>query len=320
MYEKSEEVKKIFLLLFLMSCFKSNVSEISHFRNTLFNNVFLSHKIEIDQNFVNTQQVIDRPFNTWQSIITFEGSSDNKIIKYCLNLKISPSEGGTSKLSLNQISSNSNCNESYGEGLVSLDRLSKVSFFLFNEDKTIFSGKMSAYTLTIKFSRNSKDEIIKIALSNADLNNLKGPKNDISYTRYSTFSVPGKNMGLKLSRVSNKASYDFKKWVGEFTDNYQDRTSKICHQFAKNCIEITANICNDCKYGFYEVLDYNCPQGRTKYCGKSNCGQRGMPACLSGMERLKKESVEVCYENSPYGICQQGLNTFCDENHILICL
>lgn len=113
--------------------------------------------------------------------------------------------------------------------------------------------------------------------------------------------------------------------LGLFNDNYRDSTAKRCHQVDSNCQNIMTHQCNSCAFGHYEVIDHHCPQGGSKFCGVNRCGEQGQPACVRGevaATRLLKEGqiLNWCSQGSPAGFCQQGLETHCDGNGVLICL
>ena len=113
--------------------------------------------------------------------------------------------------------------------------------------------------------------------------------------------------------------------IGNFADNYRDSSAKLCHQVDANCQNVVSYQCNTCAFGHYEVVDHHCPQGGSKFCGVNRCGEQGQPACVRGevaASRLLKEGeiLNWCSQGSPAGFCQQGLETHCDGNGVLICL
>ena len=104
-------------------------------------------------------------------------------------------------------------------------------------------------------------------------------------------------------------------------DSYKEGTALACHRVDGACRDVLPNRCHLCRYGYFEVVDYSCPQGGTKFCGLEQCGMRGHPACglgLSWVHGVFKETP--CRDNSPAGFCLAGLHQVCDENNILICL
>ena len=112
--------------------------------------------------------------------------------------------------------------------------------------------------------------------------------------------------------------------MGKKNDRYIDRNAILCHGFDENCKEVKKFECERCRYGWYEVSGYNCPQGRRKYCGRNLCGQRGAPACVRGesvltMELRSKRGLDFCRMGQGAVYCQVGLVAQCDLNGILIC-
>lgn len=130
----------------------------------------------------------------------------------------------------------------------------------------------------------------------------------------------------KLSSFSSRtikplAAYQ-KSQKGNYQKRYADGEALFCHRVNENCEDVEAFSCQSCRYGWYEVVDYSCPQGGSKICGPSRCGQRGEPACPRGLEHIvqTRSKIVVCEKGSKAGFCEQGLETHCDENNVLICL
>ena len=109
--------------------------------------------------------------------------------------------------------------------------------------------------------------------------------------------------------------------VGKLSDHYKNGSAKICHQVDKNCNNIKEDTCHLCRYGHFEVIDYNCPQGGSKFCGENHCGGEGEPACILGLINVhEKFQKRPCQQYAPVGHCLPGLHQVCDKNNILICL
>ena len=124
--------------------------------------------------------------------------------------------------------------------------------------------------------------------------------------------------GNKYSIFKNKKISPL---VGKLSDNYRTESAKICHQVDKDCNNVKENICHLCRYGHFEVIDYNCPQGGSKFCGENHCGGEGEPACLLGLVNThEKFQKRPCQQYSPVGHCLPGFHQVCDKNNVLICL
>lgn len=96
---------------------------------------------------------------------------------------------------------------------------------------------------------------------------------------------------------------------------------EFCHKVNQYCQNVISNQCHRCLKGFQYVVDYNCPQGTSKICGKVSCGGKEQPACFLGFVGKKEEFIKKpCQKDSTIGYCHLGLNTFCGDSQILICL
>ena len=105
---------------------------------------------------------------------------------------------------------------------------------------------------------------------------------------------------------------------GKVGDNYRDGSTPVCHRVSQNCQNTVEYSCDRCRFGFFEVLDFKCPQGGSKYCGRNRCGEVGQPACLRGYQ-VNGVVESQCAENWKAGFCQEGLRKVCDSQGVLIC-
>ena len=105
---------------------------------------------------------------------------------------------------------------------------------------------------------------------------------------------------------------------GKVGDNYKNGSALLCHQVGQDCQDIVEYSCDRCRFGFFEVVDFKCPQGGSKYCGRGRCGEVGQPACLRGYG-VNQVAESVCVENWNAGFCRQGLRRICDSRGVLIC-
>ena len=126
--------------------------------------------------------------------------------------------------------------------------------------------------------------------------------------------------------AKKKSSYTFffegkNHLIGQMSDTYKNGKAYQCRKVDENCHSLQEDTCHLCRYGHFEVVDYNCPGGGSKFCGERRCGGEGEPACLIGYhlvhERFKQRP---CVDNSPVGHCLPGLHQVCDKNNVLICL
>ena len=107
--------------------------------------------------------------------------------------------------------------------------------------------------------------------------------------------------------------------LGKLTDRYGDQSAVICHQVDENCIGLSENTCDRCRYGWYSTANTHCPQGATKICGINRCGEVGEPACPRGIDYRIYKIDYTCIDDSPAAFCQQGLRVVCDGKKNLIC-
>lgn len=100
------------------------------------------------------------------------------------------------------------------------------------------------------------------------------------------------------------------KYLGRLNDRVSRGSAIRCLQLDKFCSQVGENRCDECRYGWYEVVDYNCPQGATRFCGQNHCGEKNEPACVRGRKVVEEEDL---------GICQSDLTPVFNSDHILIC-
>lgn len=158
--------------------------------------------------------------------------------------------------------------------------------------------------LRVSYSKN-KFEINFYINENKSSVGLFGYKEKVKYKKYSSNVESYKVENITLNEVLPKNVLT---------------QGQLCHGVNSNCTSIVENTCDTCEEGFHEVVDYNCPQGGSKYCGKIECGQKNLPACPRGYEVLNTKLSSLCFDGSPAGNCAPGLKTFCNDDKILICI
>ncbi len=241
---------------------------------------------------------ITKPPNTWVTLARFEVGQ----VRFCLTYKVPYDNNGVIELR----ESGGACDHYSGSRIAYLDEVKDVKIF-YTTKALHFDGLggASAYSFYLTYSRNNKKEKIEVPLIE-----IKGERD---FKRYG-------NVGREkfLSGVSFRK--DPKKIFSEISGKYIEDKAQLCHKVSKNCIDTTPNECSKCPNGWYEVVDYNCKQGGTKYCAPSFCGEKGEPACVRGYEFTGTNRDDLCIQGSPAGYCRPGLNTYCDDNKILVCL
>lgn len=120
-----------------------------------------------------------------------------------------------------------------------------------------------------------------------------------------------------LLQLENNKIKPFK--IGSREDSFLKKSAKRCHQVNEDCETVGENLCEFCRYGWYDVVDFACPQGSSKFCGENKCGEKGEPACPSGKKVFGIEGVSLCFDDSEAGFCQGELRPVCNDENILIC-
>lgn len=175
------------------------------------------------------------------------------------------------------------------------------------EDLTLeLQGPKKNSQIAITSKIKQKDNSFKIPLLNL--------KERLPYK----FAESEKVIGFApLLKVVNVNSTQFK--IGSATDSYAKKTAKRCLKINESCETVGENLCDLCRYGWYEVVDYACPQGGSRFCGENKCGEKGEPACPSGKKVFGIEGVSLCFDDSEAGFCEGDLRPVCNEENILIC-
>lgn len=117
--------------------------------------------------------------------------------------------------------------------------------------------------------------------------------------------------GLTLLRI-NEESFDNGRniYLGKLGDRMGRGSAIRCQQVDKNCQNVGENRCDLCAYGWYQVVDYSCPQGGSRFCGQNHCGEKNEPACPRGTKVVT---------GLDSGICQSDLSAVFSADHILVC-
>lgn len=160
--------------------------------------------------------------------------------------------------------------------------------------------------LLLKSKMGNSEQLLKIPLVNL--------KNRPPYKYAEQEKITGFSPLLKI--VHDNSSL-FK--IGKEDDAYSKKNAKRCFQVNENCETVGENLCEFCRYGWFEVVDYACPQGGSRFCGENKCGEKGEPACPSGKKVFSLEGVNLCFDDSEAGFCQGDLRPVCNEENILIC-
>lgn len=285
-----------FIILFLsLSCQKK---ESVSFDLASFNSLHLSETLRFqDMRKINKEAYV-HPKNTWLTIFRTEIGDK----RFCLNYKTPYEKKGV--LELRQ--SDGACDHYKGELVSRLEKINQLVVYFKNEEQRVHGiGIIPPFELVLSFYENDKQRLIKIPMMQIEDKRI--------LSRYS--------LGLKEKRIRGLSfRKNTRSEIFKMSGLYSEKKAIICHKVNKKCQDETPNECSKCPYGSYEVVDFNCKQGGSKYCAPSFCGTRGEPACARGFEFTGTKRKDLCFSGSPAGYCQPGLKTYCDENKILVCL
>ena len=159
------------------------------------------------------------------------------------------------------------------------------------------------FKLTMDFQYQKTSKKIEIPMPNVEEGLVHEKYHSIKETRLMS--------GLKLLKLSDE-SFDFasNRYLGKLSDRFSLGSAIRCHQVNKDCETVGENRCEDCKYGWFEVVDFQCSQGGSKFCGQNHCGEKNEPACPRGVKVVDVEDA---------GICQSDLEPTLNLEKILVC-
>jgi hypothetical protein len=229
--------------------------------------------------FIPVNELVERP--PGGEVILFQLDFPKKID--CVYYKV-PIKNFLGKLKVVEVKNSSVCPETNAsEGAIEISQISNLKLQYDN------------FQLKINFNRLGKALKMEFPFYNIQ----KG----IIHQKFNSSKVVSLISGLELLDTP-------KIFIGKLSDHFDNRQALRCHQVNSKCETIGEFRCNECRYGWYEVVDYNCPQGGSKFCGQNHCGEKNAPACPRGYQLFKDEET---------GICQSELRAVYNEDHVLVC-
>lgn len=133
----------------------------------------------------------------------------------------------------------------------------------------------------------------------------------VIHEKYQPMSEKRLFSGMQFLRISEDTfDQTNNKYLGKLSDRMSRGTAIRCLQIDKNCQHVGEDRCDDCRYGWYQVVDYDCPQGGSRFCGQNHCGEKNEPACVRGAKVIDIDEA---------GICQSDLSPVVNAEHILVC-
>lgn len=160
------------------------------------------------------------------------------------------------------------------------------------------------FQLSLSFKQNDVQRNLVIPLMNVSLGK--------SHEKYSSMKEKRLADAMQFLRLSDESfDYSTNRYLGKLSDRFSNGSAIRCHQVTKDCENVGENRCDQCRYGWYEVVDFQCPQGGSKFCGQNHCGEKNEPACPRG--------IKVIGDDEDEGICQNDLEPVTNSDKILIC-
>jgi hypothetical protein len=239
-------------------------------------------------------EVITRPPGFEQLVMSLTIPSSGGLVekKHCLYYQV-PYKEKVGHIKVQEVKVQGECPESTTED----------EFFISLVGVDNFKLTVADFKIIMKFDYNKQKSEISIPTPNIELG--------LVHEKYQALSEKRLISGLRLLRLSED-SFDFasSKYLGQLSDRFARATAIRCQQVNKDCQTVGENRCEQCRYGWYEVVDFQCPQGGSKFCGQNHCGEKNEPACPRGVKVIDPLDA---------GICQSDLEPIANADKILIC-
>lgn len=266
-------MKKILILFLFTACVNSTFHEESY---RLLKEWIYADQIKI---IAPNDELIERP--PGGELLLFQLKLQKK--SHCIYYLV-PFKSQLGKLSVIENKDFEPCLETnQREAIVEINHLKKFKMTYRN------------FNLQISFEREGIQENLNFPLYNVT--------NGVIHQKYKSAKMMSSLPGLELINSP-------KKFIGNLDDRFSTKRALRCHQVNSRCETVGEYRCSECRYGWYEVSDYDCPQGGSKFCGQNHCGEKNEPACPRGHK---------LFQNEETGICQSDLLPVYNEDHILVC-
>lgn len=266
-------MKKLLILFLVTACVNSTFHEVNY---CLLKEWIYADRIKI---IAPTDEMIERPPGGELLLIQLKLQKKSHCVYYLV-----PFKSQLGKLSVVENKDFEPCSETNQQPTIfEINHLKKFKLTYEN------------FNLKFYFEREGKQEQLEFPLHNIN--------NGIIHQKFKSASSMTLLPGLELINSP-------KRFIGNLNDRYSNKQALRCHQVNSKCETIGEYRCSECRYGWYEVADYDCPQGGTKFCGQNRCGEKNEPACPRGYK---------LFQNEETGICQSDLQPIYNEDHILVC-
>lgn len=314
-------MKNSFLFLFiflvtLVAC-RNQVTTPQEFEARVYSSWAQTFQISEKNQRLLDGNVISQPHGIEEFLLrlTMYGKDSFEEVHHCLFYRI-PSKGRQGEFSVYALKRHLACDQYEDGQMVSkIENISRFQILLSESDASFESKKIKAFHLMIKFEREGKEFVWEFPLYN-----LRGKAKIQKFDSYYRTSAK-KALAIYQGSPDDLISFE-NHYLGEKSDHYSNRSAIKCHQVNSKCDDVIKNHCGECKWGWYQVVDYKCPQGGTKFCGVNRCGEAGEPACPRGFSAFEKEfqgDNDLCFDESPFGICRGELVSTCNSEHVLVC-
>jgi hypothetical protein len=289
-------MKLFFILFFFVSCLRREGDNQSLIEQEVKLSREWMYAKSIDGIKAN-DQVIDRPVGVDQFIfkITFLDESGIHFKNHCVYYKV-PYKKILGLMRVQEIAADKSCPENPSE----------QSWIEINGMKSL-AVSLNSFKLSLNFLFQEDLKVKKVKWEIPLLNFSQGLTHEKYQAPLSKKLYPSITF-LRLTEESLENSNN--PYLGKLNDRFSKSDAIRCRQINKNCEIQGVDRCDECRYGWYQVVDYNCPQGGSRFCGQNHCGEKNEPACPRGSKSSGSEDL---------GICQSDLVAVRNADQILIC-
>ena len=337
--------KLFFILLILSACQETSKgpSKGEIFFESLHNRLISTTEISyLNRSLVNSDEEIKSPSNAWQTLFNFKNlksgtwSEENFCLFYKIpygehvkeirriqnikKVKIESDNLGIMKLVA--LPQGKDCAELYFHTpLLEMNNIiSLKSYFKYGREMTLQiqfidleNVRLKTTTWTFPFYNLMPGKIVgeENYLNESYTVNKEGESSQ-TLLKIPGLRIQGLHQGTRQTEEKNIL-------MGNIQDTYQDKNLIKCHELGDNCEVIQHFRCDQCRYGWFEVVGGKCPGLKDKFCGVITCGKKGEPACPRGQNYNQFDHALNCTNDSQTGFCEVGLKTICDNN-VLICI
>lgn len=311
--------------IFILSSCQNQSNSLKYLDAFIVNNWSDAFSIEVEfpEAFSPDQSILS-PQMTWKTIIKVK----KREYAHCLFYRIPHRRlsKGRGIIKVTRISLKEDCsNVLERKAEIELDEIShlKVYFTSKLERNLITKAEFKPFHLYISASKEGeKDWGLALPLHNISSSKMINPrkinKKIKVFKKYDEPWTDSYRPGMSIFL----GNFSFKKQPiidGNISLDYSQNNFKFCYRVDNECKVTKKFECDKCKKGWYSIVDFSCKGGGSKLCGPSGCGGRNQPACPKGESFETAENGNLCFRGSRAGLCQKGLETYCDENNVLVC-